>query len=258
MRYLIISDIHANLEALEATLAAAGAHDRVLVLGDLVGYGADPNAVIERVRALPDSTIIRGNHDKVGAGIEEVEGFNHLARQAIAWTTATLTSDNRAWLAALPQGPVMVDELVEICHGTPFDEDVYVFDDLDALRSLRAAQRPLCLFGHTHVPAIFRLADRQSPGAGGLSQSEGELDMIGPLRGASLRLELEAESRYLVNCGAVGQPRDGDPRAAFGFFDPQTRTITIKRAQYDLAAVQGKIIAAGLPEVLAQRLALGR
>ena len=99
MRYLIISDIHANLEALEATLAAANGYDRVLVLGDLVGYGADPNAVIERIRSLPSAAIIRGNHDKVGAGLEDVEGFNHLARFAIAWTAATLTSENRAWLA---------------------------------------------------------------------------------------------------------------------------------------------------------------
>ncbi len=157
MSYLIISDIHANLEALEATLAAAGPYDRALVLGDLVGYGADPNAVIDRVRALPGAVIIRGNHDKVGAGLEDVEGFNHLARHAIEWTAAALTPDNRDWLAALPQGPVIIDDAVEICHGTPFDEDVYVFDDLDALRALRAARRPLCLFGHTHVPAVFRL-----------------------------------------------------------------------------------------------------
>ena len=153
----MISDIHANLEALEATLAAAGAYDRALVLGDLVGYGADPNAVIDRVRAMPDAVVIRGNHDKVGAGLEDVEGFNHLARFAIAWTAATLTRDNRDWLATLAQGPAIVDEAVEICHGTPFDEDVYVFDDLDALRAIRAARRPLCLFGHTHVPAIYKL-----------------------------------------------------------------------------------------------------
>ena len=156
MNYLVISDIHANLEALEATLQAAGSYDRVLVLGDLVGYGADPNAVIDRVRALPTAEIIRGNHDKVGAGVEGIEGFNHLARQAIEWTAAALTAENRAWLAALPQGPVVIDDLTEVCHGTPFDEDVYVFDDMDALRSLHAAQRPLCLFGHTHVPPSSR------------------------------------------------------------------------------------------------------
>ena len=112
MKYLVVSDVHANLEALEATLAKAGPHDAVLVLGDLVGYGADPNAVIDCVRQLPDTTIIRGNHDKVGAGIENVEAFNHLAKQAITWTASTLTPGNRAWLASLPAGPVNIECLV--------------------------------------------------------------------------------------------------------------------------------------------------
>ena len=132
MRYLVLSDIHANLEALEATLAAAPPYDSTLVLGDLVGYGADPNAVIECVRRLEPAVIIRGNHDKVAAGLEGAEGFNQIAREAIEWTTAALTAENSAWLAALPQGPVVIDDTVEICHGSPFDEDMYVFDDLDA------------------------------------------------------------------------------------------------------------------------------
>jgi len=244
MRYLIISDIHANLEALEATLTAAGTWDRVLVLGDLIGYGADPNAVVERIRALPSATFIRGNHDKVGAGLASVDGFNHLARHAISWTASTLTPANRAWLAAVTAGPVMIDELVEICHGSPFDEDVYIFDDLDARRALNAIERPLCLFGHTHVPAVFRLNT--------------DLTSVGPPRGARYRLPLDAGAKYLVNCGAVGQPRDGDPRAAFGILDTEARTLTVLRVAYDVAAAQAKIIAAGLPEVLAQRLAIGR
>ena len=245
MRYLVVSDIHANLEALEATLAAAGSYDRALVLGDLVGYGADPNAVIERVRAMRNPVLIRGNHDKVGAGLEDVEGFNHLARFAIAWTAATLTPDNREWLAKLAQGPAIVDEAVEICHGTPFDEDVYVFDDLDALRAIRAARRPLCFFGHTHVPAIYKLG------------VNAELSMTPLTRLSPFDLALD-DGRYLINVGAVGQPRDGDARAAFGFYDTETRVVTLARAPYDVAAAQAKIIAAGLPEVLAQRLALGR
>src|SRR5688572_25429835 len=138
MRYLILSDIHANLEALESTLSAAGEWDAVLVLGDLVGYGADPNAVIDRVRALPNATIIRGNHDKVACGIDTVESFNHLARHAISWTATTLTPARRAWLADMPAGPAIIDELVEICHGSPFDEDAYIFDDLDARRAVNA------------------------------------------------------------------------------------------------------------------------
>ena len=244
MRYLILSDIHANLEALEATLSSAGDHDAVLILGDLVGYGADPNAVIDRVRGLPHATIIRGNHDKVGAGVENVESFNHLARHAISWTASTLTPANRAWLAAVPPGPVMIDDLVEICHGSPFDEDVYIFDDLDARRAITATERPLCLFGHTHVPAVFRF--------------DTDLKSVGPPRGARYRLPLDAGVKYLVNCGAVGQPRDGDPRAAFGMLDTTARTLTVLRVEYDVAVAQAKIIAAGLPDVLAQRLAIGR
>src|SRR5919108_4360570 len=122
MRYLVLSDIHANLEAFHAAMTASAAArcDRVLVLGDLVGYGADPNAVVDRVRAIPDVVVIRGNHDKVAAGVETVEGFNHMARLAISWTTAALTEDNRTYLAALPSGPIDIDPVVEICHGTPF------------------------------------------------------------------------------------------------------------------------------------------
>jgi diadenosine tetraphosphatase ApaH/serine/threonine PP2A family protein phosphatase len=147
---------------------------------------------------------------------------------------------------------------VEICHGTPFDEDVYVFDDLDALRALRAARRPLCLFGHTHVPAVYQLVNRPDDGIGSRLKSDPELDTQGPPRGSPFRLDLDAATRYFVNCGAVGQPRDGDPRAAYGFFDTETRALTMLRAEYDVATAQRKIIAAGLPDVLAQRLAVGR
>ena len=159
MRYLILSDIHANLEAMEATIAAAGECDAVLVLGDLVGYGADPNAVIERVQSLPNATVIRGNHDKVGAGVDTVDSFNHLARHAISWTATELIPEYRQWLAAMPAGPALIDEVVEICHGSPFDEDAYIFDELDAVRALKVAERPLCLFGHTHYPVTFELLE---------------------------------------------------------------------------------------------------
>jgi diadenosine tetraphosphatase ApaH/serine/threonine PP2A family protein phosphatase len=244
MKYLVLSDIHANLEALDAVLGAAGAYDHALVLGDLVGYGADPDEVIERIRALPASTLIRGNHDKVATGLESVESFNHLARHAILWTAGRLAAHNREWLAALPAGPTAINGLVEICHGSPFDEDVYIFDDLDGRRAFNAMTRPLCLFGHTHVPAAFRFADEMQP--------------IGPPRGDRFRLSLEQGVRYLVNCGAVGQPRDGDPRAAFGLLDTDSHDLTVARVPYNVAAAQAKIIAAGLPEVLAQRLAIGR
>jgi diadenosine tetraphosphatase ApaH/serine/threonine PP2A family protein phosphatase len=244
MRYLILSDIHANLEALEAVLAEATGTDAVLVLGDLVGYGADPNAVIDRVRSLQVTAMIRGNHDKVAAGIDSVEGFNYLARHAIEWTAAVLTPDHRKWLSELPRGPAVVDEMVEICHGAPFDEDFYIFDELDARRALSATKSSLCLFGHTHVPAAYKRGSR--------------FESIGSPRGTSFEIPLDAGARLLVNCGAVGQPRDGDARAAFGILDAEARRLTIHRVEYDLAAAQAKIVAAGLPEVLAQRLEVGR
>jgi diadenosine tetraphosphatase ApaH/serine/threonine PP2A family protein phosphatase len=244
LKYLVISDVHANLEALEAVLASAGPYDHALVLGDLVGYGADPNAVIDRVRALPAATFIRGNHDKVGAGLENTDGFNYLARHAITWTTNTLTPERRQWLAALPQGPLVIDDLVEICHGAPFDEDVYIFDDLDAMRALRVSRRPLCLFGHTHVVAGYTVTNKT--------------DIVAAVHDTSIRIPLDGGSRFLVNCGAVGQPRDGDPRAAFGILDTSARTLSLERVEYDVSAAQAKILAAGLPDVLAQRLAVGR
>ena len=253
MRYLVLSDIHANLEALDATLAAAGPHDHVLVLGDLVGYGADPNPVINRIRALA-ATIIRGNHDKVAAGLEDARAFNSLAKHAIVWTAEALTAENISWLAALPSGPVLVDPLVEICHGAPFDEDCYIFDDLDAARAISAARAPLCLFGHTHVPAAYGLGAPETKAVRGGHR----LTVFGPPHGSQFQLVLEAERRYLVNCGAVGQPRDGNSQAAFGVLDTEARLLAIRRVSYDIEAAQAKILAAGLPEVLAQRLAAGR
>ncbi len=249
MRCLVLSDVHGNLEALEQVLQVAGAFDRTLVLGDLVGYGADPNAVTERVRCLPNLVAIRGNHDKVAVGLSPAEGFNPLARQAVEWTAAALTPENRAWLAALPSGPLCVegpgaDDLVEICHGAPFDEDFYVFDELDATRAIDAQRRPLCLFGHTHVPTVFAL--------------NGHVVALSPKRTERFAIRIEPGTRYLVNCGAVGQPRDADPRAAYGMLDLATRIVEIRRTAYDVPTAQAKIVAAGLPRSLAQRLAVGR
>lgn len=244
MRYLVLSDIHANLEALEAVLAAERDYAQVLVLGDLVGYGADPNAVVDRVRDLPVAAIVRGNHDKVAAGLASVESFNPVARQAIAWTTQALSPRSFEWLAALPVGPVAVTHDVEVCHGAPFDEDFYVFDEMDAQRAATSVTRTLCLFGHTHVPGIFRL------GASVSHERKGRQDpwVFG----------MAAPERAMVNCGAVGQPRDGDPRAAYGVLDSDAGTLTLARVPYDVRGAQTKIVAAGLPTALANRLALGR
>jgi diadenosine tetraphosphatase ApaH/serine/threonine PP2A family protein phosphatase len=247
MRYLVISDIHANLEAYETVMARAAeeTYDRVLVLGDLVGYGADPNAICDRIRALAPFALIRGNHDKVGSGVESPEGFNAVARNAIRWTYDALTPENREWLAKLPAGPLVVDDLMQICHGTPFDEDAYVFDDLDALRALHSAERPLCLFGHTHVQVGHFL----SKDLFGLSTADDA---------RPLTIPLESTHRYLVNPGSVGQPRDGDPRAGFGIVDTTARAMTIYRVDYPIEKAQARILEEGLPDVLAQRLALGR
>jgi putative phosphoesterase len=249
MRYAIISDIHGNLEAFETALAALSrrGYDSLIVLGDLVGYGADPNAVIDRVRSLNPLAVIRGNHDKVAAGVEDPEGFNSVARFAVQWTYEKLSASNRAYLAELPQGPLVIDDVIEICHGSPYDEDAYIFDELDALRALKSTRRPVCLFGHTHLPVAFEL----------IEESE-RLDVLVPGPGTETMVELKSGVRYLVNPGSVGQPRDGDPRAAFALVDTARRELLMLRQPYAVEAAQAKVVAAGLPDVLALRLQVGR
>src|SRR5258708_9279728 len=199
MRYLVLTDIHANLEALDACLGDARRRscDAILVLGDLVGYGPDPNAIVERVQALNPIAIVRGNHDKVACGLEQAEGFNSVAKSAARWTLETLTPEYRTWLCELPHGPILVDDVVEICHGSPFDEDAYIFDELDAVRALKVSTRPLCLFGHTHYPVTFELSGES-------------IESIGSSVEASTHVQMRDGCRYLINPGSVGQPRDGD------------------------------------------------
>ncbi len=247
MRYLVLSDIHANLEALDACLAAAGhvGHDATLVLGDLVGYCADPNEVIERVQALAPAAIVRGNHDKVACGLEQPDGFNAVARRAAQWTFDVLAPAHRAWLAGLPEGPTIVDDLVEICHGSPFDEDAYIFDEVDAARALHASVRPLCLFGHTHFPVGFEL-------------TAGRVSVVAAASAADVRLYLREGTKYLLNPGSVGQPRDGDARAAFAIVDTAARQVELARVDYPIEHTQAKVVRAGLPELLAHRLGVGR
>src|SRR5258705_11369958 len=152
-RYLVLSDIHSNLEALEAVLKASSKQkcDAVIVLGDLVGYGADPNAVVTRIRELKPEAVVRGNHDKVAAGLETAEEFNPMARTAALWTQRALTPETLAYVRAMPIGPTLVGEGLEICHGSPLDEDLYVVADLTAFRSIARAIRPVCLFGPTQL-----------------------------------------------------------------------------------------------------------
>jgi diadenosine tetraphosphatase ApaH/serine/threonine PP2A family protein phosphatase len=247
MRYLIISDIHANVDAFDAVLAAvsAAAWDRVLVLGDLVCYGAEPNEVMDRIDALHPAAVIRGNHDKAACWIEHAADFNHVARTAAIWTNENLTPEHRMYLERLPAGPISIDERVEICHGAPFDEDHYIFGLDDATDALDAAARPVCLFGHTHLPIVYRRG------------ADGDVPLV-PESDRNVRVELEAGSRYLVNPGSVGQPRDGDPRAGFAIHDNESNVITLYRVAYAVADAQRRIVEAGLPISLAQRLAIGR
>jgi predicted phosphodiesterase len=246
VRYLVLSDLHANLEALEAVLAESPpeSYDRVVVLGDLVGYGADPNAVVDRIRALNPLAVIRGNHDKAACGLDDGSSFNQIARFAAAWTGDALTPDNRQYLRDLPAGPALIDEHVEICHGSPFDEDHYIFDGNDARRAFDASRRALCLFGHTHLPVIF-------------SEEAGQLSGIIPEL-AVHDVRIQNGVRFLVNIGSVGQPRDGDPRAAYATYDSTGPTLVLHRIEYPVGVAQRKIVSAGLPQTLANRLAIGR
>jgi diadenosine tetraphosphatase ApaH/serine/threonine PP2A family protein phosphatase len=246
VRYLILSDIHANADALDAALEhASGRWDRALVLGDLVGYGAEPNAIVDRVREMRPDAVIRGNHDKAACGLDDGSQFNHVARVAAMWTATQLTPDNLEYLRALPMGPLQIDALTEICHGAPFDEDYYIFDGNDARMGLQAAARPLCLFGHTHLPAIFRKVDEAFEG----TAADPDREIV---------LRLQRGARYLVNTGSIGQPRDGDPRAGYGVLDDEARELRLYRVPYAVEKAQQRIVAAGLPASLASRLAVGR
>jgi predicted phosphodiesterase len=247
-RYLVLSDIHSNLEALDAVLSASSKQncDAVIVLGDLVGYGADPNAVVARIRALKPIAQVRGNHDKVAAGVETAEDFNPMARTAALWTQRTLTPDSLEYVRGLPAGPALAGDAIEICHGSPLDEDLYVIADLEAIRSLDQTRRALCFFGHTHVATCASLDTGR------------RLAIQGPQGHPTFAIELTDTVKYLINPGSVGQPRDGDSRAAYAIADLDARTVTLHRVVYPIETAQKKILDAGLPPMLAYRLGMGR
>jgi predicted phosphodiesterase len=247
MRHLILSDIHANNTALDAALEAAkGKWDKFVCLGDVVGYGPDPNEVIDRIRELRAVTI-RGNHDKASSGLADAEDFNPVARNVALWTRAQLRPENKEWLERLPIGPVTIDGFT-IAHGACRDEDEYVFAPAQALDSLLDARSPVTFFGHTHLQGGFTLHNDQV----------GVLHFKPAGGGPFSTLTIEQGTTYLLNPGSIGQPRDGDTRAAFAIADLENHSVEFWRIEYDIEAVQKRMQAAELPEPLIQRLSFGR
>lgn len=246
MRYLILTDVHGNSEALESVLRASADQpvDKILVLGDLVGYGAGPNEVVQTVRDLALPThVIRGNHDKVVAQLESGAGFNQVAQVAVEWTISELTAENHDYVRNLPLGPREVEPGLSICHGSPLDEDEYLLSTDQAEKVFGAGSTPLTFFGHTHIPTLFT-GNGSAADVRILEADEGEI-------------ELSPDRLYLINPGSVGQPRDRDPRAAYMIFDSDRSSVRLYRVSYPLEEAQQRILDAGLPPVLAQRLAVG-
>lgn len=247
MRILILSDIHANFTALEASLAkAAGRWDTAVCLGDIVGYGPDPVEVSEKIRSLVQSCI-RGNHDKAVTGIMDTEDFNPVAKAAVDWTRKQLSPGLLQWLAALPQGPLETNGIV-LVHGAFQDEDEYVFTPAQALEGLLDSTSPVTFFGHTHHQGGFAYFDSNLEV---LQIRPRPNELFAPLR-------IEPESRYMLNPGSVGQPRDADPRASFAIADLANHTVEFWRVPYEIGKVQSRMRKAGLPEPLVQRLEFGR
>jgi predicted phosphodiesterase len=245
VKSLIVSDLHSNAEALRAVMGRMRRKkfDRVICLGDFVGYGAQPNQVLDTMRTMRASKLyIRGNHDRVASGADDGKDFNHAAQFAAYWTRDHLSAPNRRFLQSLPLGPLREDAVL-VCHGAPHDEDEYVFNESHARRIFEWDDAPVILYGHTHLPVIFSMDER------------------GRVRGASVRgeatVKLEPGLRYLINPGSVGQPRDRNPNASFAFLDLGRRTVQFFRVEYDVEKTQQSILKAGLPPVLAHRLKHG-
>jgi predicted phosphodiesterase len=247
MRILVLSDLHSNATALDAVLAAAKDHwDLSVCLGDVVGYGPDPNEVTARLREMGTQTI-RGNHDKAVTGLMITDDFNPIAKAAVDWTRAQLKPEHLAWLSALPQGPLATDGVV-LVHGALQDEDEYVFTPAQALDGLLDSTAEVTFFGHTHHQGGFSYQDSQL-----------EVLQIRPRPSESIAaLRIEQPRRYLLNPGSIGQPRDGDARAAFAIADLGHDTVEFWRVPYDIAAVQERMRLVKLPEPLIQRLTVGR
>jgi predicted phosphodiesterase len=245
LRFLIISDIHANWYALQAVLAnAENQYDQIICCGDLVGYNPHPARAIDWTRTHC-SVVIRGNHDKVVAGIDNIEWFNEVAQTAARWTTANLDADELSYLRELPKGPLALERF-HMCHGSPQDEDQYVTSPLEAAECFGHFDLPLAFFGHTHLQGGFFYKHRR-------------IGYIPQVRRAeySVPIQLEPDVQYMINPGAVGQPRDADPRAAYATFHSEERLVTLHRVPYPIRKTAEDIRKAGLPEILALRLFQG-
>jgi predicted phosphodiesterase len=241
MRFAIFSDIHANLEALEAVLADARERrcTHFVCLGDVVGYNANPRECIERVREL-DCLVVKGNHDEEATLSASSERFNELAERAIHWTRDNLMDRDKEWLRSLPlQKQVHDFTIVHATLDTP-GQWGYVFNNLDAVASFTYQRTAVCFFGHTHVPMVF-IRDQS-----GIRQERKE------------HIRIEPGKKYFINAGSVGQPRDGNWRAAYCIYDIENKLVELLRVKYDLATAQKKVAKAGLPQPLADRLAIGR
>ena len=241
MRYLILSDIHANRAALDAVMAAArGRYHRILCCGDFVGYGPDPNYVTDFCRAEVQDNI-RGNHDKAAVGLADLEWFNPVARGSACWTAAVLTPENHEWILQQPPGPKEIDSF-SIVHGSPRDEDEYVVAKFEAREAAQAAITGISFFGHTHLQGGFQLHRNN-----GIRELQPEQGVV----------ILDETSTWLINPGSVGQPRDGDPRAAWAIYDSEHQVVEWHRTEYDIQDTYRRIVEAGLPEVLGLRLHRG-
>ena len=245
MRYLIFTDIHGNLEAFIVFLKFAQKYkiDHYLFLGDLVGYGASPNEIIQKLKLLKPLSTIRGNHDKAACEIETVQTFNPIAASAIHWTRQNLLKKNLAYLERLKKGPIIINDEISICHGAPFDEDHYIFGEFDAAEAFLHVKTPICFFGHTHFPFVYTEKDHFVEGTF--------------MTGNSNEIKIEKGTKYLINPGSIGQPRDRNPRAACAIYDSKSKKIKFFRLEYDIAEAQRKIIEANLPPALAERLSVG-
>jgi predicted phosphodiesterase len=246
VRYLVLSDIHSNWEALRDVLASsAGQYDQILCCGDLVGYGADPNAVVEWCRDHL-TAVVRGNHDRASAGLEDLEWFNPVAKAAAEWTLRELTPENAGYVRQLPKGPLPINGF-QMAHGSCLDEDEYITQSTEAAQMLAYLEAPLVFFGHTHVQ-------------GGFLWNRTAVEKIKPVEAKrnEFTLDLDPGCAYILNPGSVGQPRDGDPRAGYLLYTPSARRVVFKRVRYDVSTAQAKIRRALLPGILADRLAWGK